>query len=189
MLGHMGKRAPHGCAAGKAVRMGIRSSCAAVVGTVCLWGLRDVLRRGATTLPGRVAMAIDPDVVGALARRAECGSVVVCGTNGKTTTNNVLAEALEAAGMRVLCNRVGANMESGVATALLAHASTTRTTPKVFTSTNLSNRPMQAVLDAAGWACVGVVDGLDEGDPEVFYAAPPVAADPVPLPPVPLRNT
>ena len=122
MLCHTGKRASHGCAAGKAVRMGIRSSCAAAVGTLCLWGLKNVLRRGATTLPGRVAMAIDPDVAASLARRVERGSIVVCGTNGKTTTNNVLAEALEAAGMRVLCNRVGANMESGVATALLAGA-------------------------------------------------------------------
>lgn len=99
--------------------MGVRSSCAASLGRLCLWGLRDVLHRGATTLPGKVAMAIDPDVVASLAKRARRGSIVVCGTNGKTTTNNVLAQALEAAGMEVLCNRVGANMETGVATALL----------------------------------------------------------------------
>ena len=64
-------------------------------------------------------MALDPGVLGSLAGKAACGSIVVCGTNGKTTTNNVLASALEGSGLSVFCNRAGANMESGVVTALL----------------------------------------------------------------------
>ena len=44
---------------------------------------------------------------------------MVCGTNGKTTTTNVIAAALEASGASVLCNRDGANMLPGVASALL----------------------------------------------------------------------
>jgi UDP-N-acetylmuramyl tripeptide synthase len=81
--------------------------------------MRTVLRRGATTLPGRVALAVDPDLIAHLAPCCERGSVVVCGTNGKTTTTNVVACAVEAAGMSVLCNRAGANMASGIACALL----------------------------------------------------------------------
>lgn len=99
--------------------MGTRSAVARGVGLACAWGMRKALHRDATTLPGRVALAIDPGIISALAPRQRCGNMVVCGTNGKTTTNNVLAQAIEAQGMKVLCNRVGANMESGVAAALL----------------------------------------------------------------------
>lgn len=41
--------------------------------------------------------------------------------------------------------------------------------PKVFTSTNRSNRPMQKALAKAGFTFAGEITGLDEGDPELFY--------------------
>ncbi|MEM7549356.1 MAG: GNAT family N-acetyltransferase [Bacteroidota bacterium] len=40
---------------------------------------------------------------------------------------------------------------------------------KVFTSTNSSNTPMQKVLKKAGFSFAGTINGLDEGDPELFY--------------------
>lgn len=61
----------------------------------------------------------------------------------------------------------------GAARALLGAVAEERRTEKVFTSTNLSNTPMQAVLRDLGWESVGIVYGLDEGDPELFYLAPP----------------
>ena len=45
--------------------------------------------------------------------------IAVAGTHGKTTTTNITADALEASGRSVLCNRVGANMAPGVVSALL----------------------------------------------------------------------
>ncbi|MGV9268014.1 N-acetyltransferase family protein [Kitasatospora sp. NPDC003701] len=45
-------------------------------------------------------------------------------------------------------------------------------TPKLFTSTNVSNQPMQRLLHRAGWSPVGLVHGLDEGDPELFFLRP-----------------
>lgn len=42
-------------------------------------------------------------------------------------------------------------------------------TNKVFTSTNYSNIQMQKALDKAGFSFAGKVNGLDEGDPELFY--------------------
>ena len=40
---------------------------------------------------------------------------------------------------------------------------------KVFTSTNLSNAPMQGLLRRRQWSPCGMLHGLDEGDPEVFF--------------------
>ena len=45
--------------------------------------------------------------------------VGITGTNGKTTVSNLLADTLEKAGHRVLINRAGSNVASGIATALL----------------------------------------------------------------------
>ncbi|MET8703503.1 hypothetical protein ABZW10_32305 [Kitasatospora sp. NPDC004723] len=39
-------------------------------------------------------------------------------------------------------------------------------------STNVSNQPVQRLLHQAGWHPVGLVDGLDEGDPELFFRCP-----------------
>ncbi len=99
--------------------MTARTSLARSCGLASSWVLRSVLHRSASTLPGRIALAIDPRLIGHLASACGRGSIAVCGTNGKTTTNNLLASALEQAGMRVLCNRAGANMATGVASALL----------------------------------------------------------------------
>ncbi|MBI1277803.1 MAG: GNAT family N-acetyltransferase [Anaerolineaceae bacterium] len=57
----------------------------------------------------------------------------------------------------------------GFATALMQHIEDTCQSEKLFTSTNLSNLPMQRLLEKSGYTISGVVHNLDEGDPEVFY--------------------
>ncbi len=99
--------------------MSLKSSIATGVGRAVSWGLKNIAHRDASHLPGRIAMAIDPDVTSALAGKLRRGGIVVCGTNGKTTTNNVIASAIERTGSVVLCNRIGANMAPGVAAAML----------------------------------------------------------------------
>lgn len=64
-------------------------------------------------------MFIDPHIIAELRWKLRKGSVVVVGTNGKTTVNNLLADAVEASGQSVLCNRTGANLDSGIASAML----------------------------------------------------------------------
>lgn len=64
----------------------------------------------------------------------------------------------------------------GVGTRLLLDAQQRRNTTKLFTSTNLSNQPMQRLLTRLGWQSAGIVYGLDEADPELFFLAP--AKDP-----------
>ncbi len=78
--------------------------------------------RPGSSLPGRVALKIDPHIVSPLASQVRRGIIVACGTNGKTTTNNLLCAALEAQGFRVVSNRLGANMKEGVTAALATSA-------------------------------------------------------------------
>ncbi|HEY2638786.1 MAG TPA: MurT ligase domain-containing protein [Streptosporangiaceae bacterium] len=100
------------------------TACAAAVnaGKAVRYLSRALGRGGGTALPGRIAARIDPDLVGTLAARLPNGCVLVTGTNGKTTTTRILAEAARAAGLQVVTNPEGANMLSGIATALLSTA-------------------------------------------------------------------
>ncbi len=41
--------------------------------------------------------------------------------------------------------------------------------PVLWTSTNQSNRPMQALLERLGFVRSGIIEGLDPGDPELVY--------------------
>jgi UDP-N-acetylmuramyl tripeptide synthase len=76
-------------------------------------------RGGGTTLPGDVARMIDPKVLTKLAADLTKGSIVITGTNGKTTTARLLTWLLEGAGHKVVANRAGANLIFGVTAAAL----------------------------------------------------------------------
>jgi UDP-N-acetylmuramyl tripeptide synthase len=79
-------------------------------------------RGGGTTLPGDVARAIDPAVLRKLTADLTEGSIVVTGTNGKTTTSRILASLFEGLGKRVVSNRAGANLIFGATAAALRSA-------------------------------------------------------------------
>ena len=58
---------------------------------------------------------------------------------------------------------------NGVGSLLMRHMESICATEKLFTSTNLSNTPMQALLNKLGYKVSGFIDNLDEGDPELIY--------------------
>ncbi len=72
-----------------------------------------------TTLPGAVALKIYPELLARLSGGLPRGAIVVTGTNGKTTTSNLLAEVLRRAGMTLTFNRAGANLVTGITSAFL----------------------------------------------------------------------
>jgi UDP-N-acetylmuramyl tripeptide synthase len=82
-------------------------------------------RGGGTTLPGDVARAIDPKILTKLAADLTQGSIVITGTNGKTTTARLLSHLLEGAGHKVVSNRAGANLIFGATAAALNEAAHT----------------------------------------------------------------
>ena len=62
-----------------------------------------------------------------------------------------------------------AHRRHGAATALLRRLECLCQTPKLFTSTNLSNQPMQSLLAKMGYCLSGVIHDLDACDPELVY--------------------
>lgn len=74
---------------------------------------------GGTSLPGKVLVRLQPDAVARLAQRLPHGCAVISATNGKTTTAALAAGVLQRASIPLVHNSAGANMEGGVASALL----------------------------------------------------------------------
>ena len=73
--------------------------------------------------PGSIAMKISPTILKDLSSQLKGPVIMVCGTNGKTTTNNLIYSLFKSKGKRVVCNNVGANMLPGVACAFIDSAS------------------------------------------------------------------
>ena len=92
---------------------------AEIVGARAVGALSRLARTGGgTTIPGKLLWKLDPDAIDRLAGRLARGSVLISATNGKTTTAAMVAEIL-GPDTRLAHNRAGANLVSGVASALL----------------------------------------------------------------------
>ena len=85
--------------------MSIRFAAAQAVSSISTWGLKHVFRRPAANFPGKIALYVDPRLLANLRGKLTRGSIMVVGTNGKTTVTNLLADVLEGSGARVVCNR------------------------------------------------------------------------------------
>lgn len=179
----------------------LRLSTAIVLGKATA-GLSRLMRLGGgTTLPGRIARGIAPAVMSSLAGQLPQGSVLITGTNGKTTTTRLIAQICTEAGLVPVHNRAGANLAAGIAAALVEGASIEGVprgdigvfevdeatlprirealTPRVLVFTNLFrdqlDRYGEIDLVADRWRAV--VDTLPRDIPIVFNADDPLVAD------------
>ena len=98
------------------IKMKIRKLLAIWAAKAAGAGCKMMGRQG-VTWAGKIALKIYPQVLTELSKEVRKGIFVVCGTNGKTTTNNMLCAALEAEGQKVVCNHTGSNMLNGVVAA------------------------------------------------------------------------
>ena len=107
--------------------MTVRARAALALGSAARWASRVTGRGAGAMIGGLVAMKLDRSILGQLGTGRR--TVVVTGTNGKSTTTRMVAAALgtlggpQAAGgrhQRVATNSEGANMDAGLVAALAA---------------------------------------------------------------------
>lgn len=99
----------------------IRITLSIIVCKILVFAGKLAGKKGSST-PGSIALKIAPNVLKHIASQVKKDVIMVCGTNGKTTSNNLLCSLLESAGSKVVCNKVGANMLPGVACAFITKA-------------------------------------------------------------------
>ena len=115
---------------------------------------------GLRAIPGRVELLRD-----AIA----AGTALVAVVSGAIVGYAVLDHSFYGNAFLALVVVRADSRRRGFGTALVRAAEARARTPKVFTSTNASNLPMQRLLDAAGYERSGVIENLDPGDPELVY--------------------
>lgn len=76
-----------------------------------------------SSLPGKVALKICPDILSRV--QLPTHIIAVTGSNGKTSTVEMIAAILRAGGKTVVYNEEGSNQIEGVTTLILTHASLT----------------------------------------------------------------
>ena len=96
----------------------MRRTAAVLAAKAAAFASRRLRTGGGTALPGLIAEKVDPGLVRGLSAQLGQGSVLITGTNGKTTTARLVRSVVEAAGLRPVANREGSNMMRGVAAAL-----------------------------------------------------------------------
>lgn len=96
--------------------MSFKSKLAIATGKSSYWFLHNVMH-GGTSLPGKLTLAIDPDVLQTLAKDYEI--IIVTGTNGKTLTTALTVKVLSSKFDNILTNPSGSNMKQGIVTAFL----------------------------------------------------------------------
>lgn len=97
------------------IRLGLAVAVAKTVTTIVRW-----LNLGAASvLPGAIARRFHSRLLSLLCEQVKQGTILVMGTNGKTTTSLLLRTILEDQGLKVAHNNTGANLINGLLTTLL----------------------------------------------------------------------
>ena len=94
----------------------------AILGCKTLIKIGKLMGKKGSSAPGSIAMKIAPALLKHLAKQVKKEIIIVCGTNGKTTTNNLIYSLFTKKGNIVVCNNVGANMLPGVACSFISMA-------------------------------------------------------------------
>lgn len=133
--------------------MNLKSRAAVFFAKTSHFILKNILHRGATSLPGKIALKIDPDLLRHLSDNLDV--IIVSGTNGKTLTTALCVKVLKTAGYDVISNSSGSNMVQGIVNSLIMQKSskkqvavlevdeanvapvTESLTPKFFVLTNI----------------------------------------------------
>ncbi len=80
---------------------------------------RSLNRGNGSTWPGHIALKGNKNFIKDFLKNSNIKTIIVAGTNGKTTTSSLLKTALEKQGYKVLQNESGANLLNGVASTLI----------------------------------------------------------------------
>ena len=112
---------------------------------------------------------LDPRRIDLIRRTIEAGTCFVAELHGEVVGYAVLDYSFYDKGTIAVLYTKKERRRHGIGSALVGHIEGLCQTTKLFTSTNLSNKPMQTLLAKHRFTLTGFIDNLDEGDPELIY--------------------
>lgn len=112
---------------------------------------------------------LEPERAAFIERSLSSATCLVAQRSGHLVAYGVLEYTFYGNGFVSMVYVAEPERRHGIGRRLLEALAGRCTTPKLFTSTNESNRPMQQLLALLGYVPSGVVENLDPGDPELVY--------------------
>lgn len=96
--------------------MNLRLTFTIIITKIMIYILR-IFKSGGTTLPGKIARKLYPDIIKVISRDYKI--IMVTGTNGKTTTTRIIGEILKSNKLEYITNKSGANLFGGIITTFI----------------------------------------------------------------------
>jgi len=146
-----------------------------------LWALKVInkiipvfRKNGGTMITGKVALKLDKNFISKFTEIDYDKVIMVTGTNGKTSTTNMLAHSLSNAGKEVATNLEGSNMLSGIATLLIKNSTLTGKFNKEFMVLEIDERSLVGIhkyLPANNLCITNLLKDQVQrnGDPDFIY--------------------
>lgn len=97
----------------------IKFYAALYIAKIISFGINIVAKGRGTNLPGSIALKIDPEFISHIKGLDPDNTIFVTGTNGKSTTTNLMAHVFKKAGITAAVNLAGANLIGGAVVTLL----------------------------------------------------------------------
>jgi UDP-N-acetylmuramyl tripeptide synthase len=98
----------------------VRRILAIIIAKITI-ALAKLLGHGGSNFGGELALRICPDILAWFGSQIKDKIIFVTGTNGKTSTNNMIYSIIRESGHSCVCNRLGANLDSGLISAFIGH--------------------------------------------------------------------
>ena len=97
-------------------KINIKSIISIIASKITIFITKNLLK-GGTTFPGRVALKIDNNILSKVSKGYKV--ILITGTNGKTTTTNMIYNIIKSTGNKVITNNTGANLFAGIVTTFI----------------------------------------------------------------------
>jgi len=151
-----------------------RFTAALIAGKLCAVFCKAFFPKRGSNLPGRFALRLDPLFLRRVKGIDPARTIFITGTNGKSTANNMVVHAFQAAGLSVCSNLEGANMKPGAASALIKHTTMSGRFTKQFLILEVDERSLSLISKdlKPGHLCVTNIqkDQVQRnGEPDYIY--------------------
>jgi UDP-N-acetylmuramyl tripeptide synthase len=112
-----------------------------LIGKIINFVIRLIDKKRGTNLTGKIILKLDKDFIKKFKKLDYSKIIVVTGTNGKSTTTNLLNHLFKKDNKVVVSNLEGANLITGITTILIKNCTLTGKYPcKKFSSNKYSKR-------------------------------------------------